>query len=216
MRDCWVGFASAEGISCSSTYIDNTSYEEPTPIDHIHGTEAISMFLDKFIPSLHLHSIFDIDLDALQQKGIKGVITNLDNTLVMQDDPNAPKHLVQWFQDVRDRGLKLVIVSNNRRTRVSEFSRPLGIPFVYEARKPFGQPFHRALRLLYTTSRTTCVVGDQLLTDIYGGNRFGMFTIWVDPISDFEGFGTKINRFFERLIYRYLKRRGRLSWDEHL
>lgn len=178
--------------------------------------EAVPLLLDKFIPSLHLHSIFDIDLTALRNRGIKGVITNLDNTLVVQDSPDAPEKLRSWLQDVRDHGMKVVIVSNNRKTRVSEFARPLGIPFVYEARKPWGQPFHRALRLLHTTSRDTVVVGDQLLTDIYGGNRFGFYTIWVDPISDYEGLPTKINRFFERIIYKSLKKRGYMQWDDHL
>lgn len=174
------------------------------------------MFLKRFIPSLHLHSIFDIDLDALEQRGIRGIITNLDNTLVEQDSPNATERLIQWVQQLRDRGMKVVIVSNNRQVRVSEFARPLGIPFVYEARKPLGHPFHRAIRLLHTTQKETVVIGDQLLTDIYGGNRFGLFTIWVDPLKGREGIGTKINRFFERLLYNYLKKKGYMPWDDEL
>jgi uncharacterized protein len=172
------------------------------------------MFLDRFIPTLHLHSIFDIDIDRLEQRGIRGVITNLDNTLVEQDSPHATERLIQWIQDIKRRGINVVIVSNNKRTRVSEFARPLGIPFVYEARKPWGHPFERALRLLHTDTNSTVVVGDQLLTDIYGGNRFGFYTIWVDPLKGRERWPTKINRFFERLIYRYLKRKGYLRWDD--
>ena len=142
------------------------------------------MLLEKFIPSLHLHSIFDINLEQLKSRGIKGVITNLDNTLVESDSPNATEKLVSWLKDVHDHGMRVVIVSNNRQVRVSDFARPLGIPFVYEARKPWGHPFLRALRLLHTTQKDTVVVGDQLLTDVLGGNRFGMYTIWVDPISE--------------------------------
>ncbi|HEU4962665.1 MAG TPA: YqeG family HAD IIIA-type phosphatase [Bacilli bacterium] len=173
------------------------------------------MLLEKFIPSLHLHSVFDIDLHQLKARGIQGVITNLDNTLVEHNSPVATNRLVQWLKDLHDAGLRVVIVSNNRKLRVSHFARPLGIPFVYEARKPFTS-FERALRLLHTTNRETVVVGDQLLTDIYGGNRHGFYTIWVDPISHKEGVGTKINRFFERIIYRYLRQKGYMPWDDHL
>ena len=174
------------------------------------------MLLKNLIPNLHLHSIFDIDFQQLKARGIHGVITNLDNTLVEHNAPNATEHLISWIQTLREHDLRVVIVSNNRQIRVSDFARPLGIPFVYEARKPFGDPFDRALRLLHTRRRETVVVGDQLLTDIYGGNRNGFYTIWVDPIAKREGLPTKINRFFERIIYAYLKRKGYLSWDDHL
>lgn len=173
------------------------------------------MIFKKFIPSLHLHSVFDLELEKLKQRGIRGVITNLDNTLVESNSMHATEKLVQWLKELHQHDLKIVIVSNNRKVRVSEFARPLGIPFVYEARKPWGHPFERALRLLHTTNRETVVVGDQLLTDIYGGNRFGFYTVWVDPISKKEGIFTKVNRFFERRIYNYLKKRGYMPWDEH-
>ncbi|WP_332457826.1 YqeG family HAD IIIA-type phosphatase [Tumebacillus avium] len=174
------------------------------------------MMLEKFIPSLHLHTIYDIDLDKLRRKGIRGVITNLDNTLVEQDSSYTNEKLTSWLQKIRDHEMKVVIVSNNKELRVSSFARPLGIPFVYEARKPWGHPFSRALKLLHTTSRDTVVIGDQLLTDIVGGNRWGFFTIWVDPISETEGWPTKVNRFIERQIYSYLKKKGYMPWDDHL
>ncbi|ASS77146.1 hypothetical protein CIG75_07105 [Tumebacillus algifaecis] len=172
--------------------------------------------LEKFIPSLHLHTIYDIEVDKLRDKGIKGIITNLDNTLVEQDSLNATDKLIAWLSNIREHGMKVVIVSNNKELRVASFARPLGIPFVYAARKPWGHPFERALKLLHTTSRDTVVIGDQLLTDIVGGNRFGFFTIWVDPISETEGWPTKVNRFFERKIYNYLKQKGYMPWDDHL
>lgn len=168
------------------------------------------MLLEKFIPSQHLHSIFDIDLTELKQRGIKGVITNLDNTLVEHRGQNATQKLITWLEAVKSHDLRVVIVSNSRELRVSDFARPLGIPFVYEARKPWGHPFERALRLLHTTTQNTVVVGDQLLTDVLGGNRFGMYTIWVDPISPHESLKTKFNRLLERLIYTYLQKNGHL------
>lgn len=173
------------------------------------------MLLEKFIPSLHLHSIFEIDLQALKERGIRGVITNLDNTLVEHDSPNATGKLIKWLQELQELGLRVVIVSNNRKVRVSDFARPLGIPFVYEAKKPFAS-FDRALRLLHTTRTETVVIGDQLMTDVFGGNRNGFYTIWVDPISEKEGVGTKVNRFFERIIYRYLRNKGYMPWDDRL
>jgi HAD superfamily phosphatase (TIGR01668 family) len=101
-----------------------------------------------------------------------------------------------------------VIVSNNRRTRVSAFASPLSIPFIYRARKPANASFVKALHLLGTSPEQTCVIGDQLMTDVLGGNRMGLYTILVKPISlGDEGFFTKaVNRRLERIALSWMKK----------
>jgi HAD superfamily phosphatase (TIGR01668 family) len=105
-------------------------------------------------------------------------------------------------------GFQVMIVSNNTRMRVSRFADPLDIPFIHAAKKPLTIAFKKALRLLGTAREETVVIGDQLLTDVLGGNRMGLFTILVVPISRQDGFFTRINRRIERLVFRWMERNG--------
>jgi HAD superfamily phosphatase (TIGR01668 family) len=164
---------------------------------------------EKFLPNLRVDSVFDIDLDKLYAEGYRGIITDLDNTLVGAKEPSATPELTLWFEKVKKAGFKLVIVSNNKFTRVSMFASPLNIEFVHKARKPFGTPFRRAMQIMGLTPEQTIVVGDQLVTDVFGGNRQGLNTVLVLPISIAdEGFGTRINRRLERIVKRRLGKAG--------
>ena len=97
--------------------------------------------LKLFLPSEHVKSIFNIDPQDLKKRGIKGVITDLDNTLVEWDRPTATPDLIKWFDNMRDHGILVTIVSNNNEKRVRAFSDPLHIPFIFQARKADGESF---------------------------------------------------------------------------
>lgn len=168
---------------------------------------------DRFIPKLRVDSVFDIDLDALYAKGYRGIITDLDNTLVGAKAPLATPELMEWLKKVKESGFKLVIVSNNNLDRVSKFSAPLNIEFVHSARKPSRSPFRRALDLMGLSPDQAIVVGDQMMTDVYGGNRLGLFTVLVLPVAiGEEGLGTRINRKLEWVVKRRLGKLG--QWIE--
>jgi len=172
------------------------------------------VFIRKFVPDLRVDSVYDIDLAALRREGVRGIIADLDNTLVGARHPEATPELVEWLENVKAQGFRVVIVSNNGRHRVSAFADPIRLPYVSRARKPGQRPFRKALKLLELTPPETVVVGDQLLTDVFGGNRIGLRTILVTPISPAdESVTTRINRRIERFIYRRLKKRGLISWD---
>lgn len=170
--------------------------------------------LKKLIPSLYVQSIYHIDLDAMKAQGIKGIITDLDNTLVAWDSPYATPKLVAWLNDVKERGFRVCIVSNNNKTRVEEFARPLNVPAIYRARKPIGRAFCRAMAIMGTKPQETAVVGDQIFTDVLGGNRMGLYSILVLPIATKEWAGTKILRAMERLVLRGLRKRGMIPWED--
>lgn len=171
--------------------------------------------LKKFVPDLHVPSIYHIDLEALKNAGIKGIITDLDNTLVAWNAAQATPKVTQWLDDVRDHyGFQVVIVSNNKAARVEEFARPLGIPFICRAGKPSLTPFRRALSLLGTRAEETVVLGDQIFTDVLGGKRMGLYTILVVPIAGREWVGTRILRFAERQMLSMMRRRGLISWED--
>lgn len=162
-------------------------------------------------PAEYRQSIFAIDLDRLKQRGIKAIILDLDNTLVKWNDPDPTPGLMEWLEQVRAKGLTPCIVSNNSGPRVSEFASKVGIAFVPSASKPRRKGFREAMARLEVTPAETAVVGDQIFTDILGGNRSGAHTILVVPIDPREFIGTKLMRLFERRVLRYLERKGLLT-----
>ncbi|SFJ10400.1 YqeG family HAD IIIA-type phosphatase [Thermoflavimicrobium dichotomicum] len=170
--------------------------------------------LSKFIPDLYAQSIYTIDFGALKRRGVTAIIVDLDNTLVESTRPDATPRLIEWLNEIKKMGFQVIIVSNNTKTRVSKFAVPLNIPFIHTAKKPLTQAFRKALEKLGTRIEETVVIGDQLLTDVLGGNRMGLYTILVVPVSDVEGIFTRLNRRIERLVFRWMKKRGLLSWEE--
>ncbi len=170
--------------------------------------------LDLFLPNEHVKSVLEIDPGKLKEKGIKGIITDLDNTLVEWDRPEATPKLVEWFQKMKDHGIIITIVSNNNEERVKLFSGPLGIQYIYEARKPMGKAFRKAVHDMKLKKDEVVVIGDQLLTDVLGGNRSGLHTILVVPVAQSDGFFTKFNRRIERSILNMMRRKGMIYWEE--
>lgn len=164
---------------------------------------------ERLLPNMRVRSVYDINLDELHAKGVRGIITDLDNTLVGAKEPLATPELVIWLDKVREAGFKVVIVSNNNETRVGQFAAPLDIPFVHAARKPTMGAFRKALAILCLEAEKTVMIGDQMMTDVLGGNRMGLYTILVAPISPAdEGVMTKVNRGLERLALARLRKRG--------
>lgn len=171
--------------------------------------------LKYLLPQAHVNTIYEIDLAELRKQGVKGIITDLDNTLVGADEPLATPELVAWLKEVEQSGFKVMIVSNNRKDRVAAFADPLSIPYIYRARKPYIRAFRKALKKLDLSARESVVVGDQLMTDVLGANRMGIHTIWVKPIAlQAEGWGTKFNRRLERWVISRLKKKGWISWED--
>ncbi|MEH7393057.1 YqeG family HAD IIIA-type phosphatase [Bacillus sp. JJ1474] len=170
--------------------------------------------LKQFLPDQHVRSIFEITPEKLKENGIKGIITDLDNTLVEWDRPNATPKLINWFEEMKNSNVMITIVSNNNDNRVRSFSEPLNIPFIPLARKPLGRAFNRALLEMGLKKEETVVIGDQLLTDVLGGNRSGFRTILVVPVAQTDGFITRFNRKVERLILNWFRKKGMIQWED--
>ena len=112
-------------------------------------------------------------------------------------------------------GIQVTIVSNNNEMRVQSFADPLGIPFIFQSYvKPLGKAFAQALRIMSVKQEEVVVIGDQLLTDVFGGNRLKLHTILVIPVAKSDGFVTKFNRMVERRIFSYLDKKGQVTWEE--
>lgn len=166
------------------------------------------------LPDQYEKSIYDIDLEQLENRGIKGIIIDLDNTLVEWDRPKATPRVRKWLQSLQNYGMEVTIVSNNSNERVQAFSDPENISFIYAARKPRRRAFFEACEQMNITKDEAVVVGDQIFTDVLGGNRAGIHTILVVPVSNTDGIATKLNRFMERFVLRWMKKQGLIKWEE--
>ena len=168
-----------------------------------------------FMPNDYVQSVFQIDIEKLANSGFKGIITDLDNTLVGWDVKTPTKEIQEWFKKANDLGLTITIVSNNNEKRVSGFFFFLDVDFIFKARKPMGRAFKKAIQHMNIKPEETIVIGDQMLTDVLGGNNNGLYTIMVVPVKKTDGFLTRLNRIIERRLLNYFKRKGYITWEEN-
>lgn len=171
------------------------------------------MFLEKLLPNEYVETVFDINLQQLQSQNIKAIITDLDNTLVEWDRPLATPEVEDWLVKLKQAGIQVTVVSNNKQNRVQAFCEPLGIRFIWSARKPTNQAFLRAVQEMNVSIAETVVVGDQLFTDVLGGNLLGFHTILVVPVANSDGFFTRFNRKLEKIALYWMRKKGMISWE---
>ncbi len=167
-----------------------------------------------FLPDEYVKDVYQLSAEALLAKGVKGIITDLDNTLIAWDRPDATPEIAAWIKGMQDAGLQVTILSNNNELRVKSFCDPIGTPFIFAARKPLKKSFKRALRQMELKKEEVVMIGDQVMTDVLGGKRFGLHTILVVPVANSDGKITKLNRMIERRIMKKFKQKGLISWEE--
>ena len=156
-------------------------------------------------PSLVLASVLDITPAFLQAHGLKGLLLDLDNTLIPYGSYDERAEVSQWAREVQASGCSLYLLSNATRERARVWAARLGLPGVGLAGKPFAREYRRGLSSINLPAEQVGMVGDQLFTDVLGGNWSGMFTIMVRPISDNALPHPRLTRRLERLV---LKRYG--------
>jgi len=157
-------------------------------------------------PKLFVKSLMDISLDDLISQGTKGIVVDLDNTLTIWESEELPPETVGWIDLVKKRGLKVCLVSNNKGERIKRIAAILDIPFVEKASKPRRRAFRLGMEALGTNPWETAVIGDQIFTDVLGGNRLKLYTILVVPMSTYEFTGTRFMRILERAVLNRIRR----------
>lgn len=158
------------------------------------------MILRWLTPAWYVPSVPQLDPRVLQAAGVRGIILDLDNTVVAWDESTPSREVREWIVRLREAGLRACIVSNNFTGRARAIGEMLQVPVVAGAVKPIPWAFRKALAIMGTLAGQTALVGDQLFTDILGGNLLGMRTILVDPLSVREFPTTRVVRAAERLI----------------
>ncbi len=164
--------------------------------------------IEVFYPNIDFDTVQDIDLKLLADKKIKGLILDIDNTLVSTATSLPDEKTKKWIKSVKDTGFSVCIVSNGSKIRVDKFIKDLDIKALYRASKPSKKAFIKAAELMGTKISETAVIGDQIFTDVYGGKKVNMFTILVKPLVKKEFFFVRFKRLLEKpILKRYFKQK---------
>lgn len=160
-----------------------------------------SSFLGRFFPDERAATVEDVDYDKLINLGIQAVIFDLDNTIAKWGDDSLAEEIIELFERLTSRGLKVGILSNSRREKIEDFVIDLPFPHLFNANKPSLKGFRTMLAKLDVSPDQAAMIGDQLFTDVLGANRLDMYTIRVEPIDpDREYRFTKVNRIGEKVL----------------
>lgn len=162
--------------------------------------------LETFYPDEYLDSTYVIDFEGLKREGYRGVIFDIDNTLVTHGDP-ADERALALFERLRGLGFDTCLVSNNKRPRVESFANQVGSKFIFKANKPSRKGYEKAMEMMGTDVLTTVFVGDQLFTDVWGAKRAGIRSILVKPIDPREEIQIVLKRYLERIVLHFYKKR---------
>ena len=165
--------------------------------------------LERFYPDEYVDSAYGIDYEKLYRDGWRGIIFDIDNTLVPHGAP-ADRRSIALIKRLQKTGFRVMMLSNNKEPRVKPFCDTVGTPYLYKANKPFTGSYRKAMERMGTTEKTTLFIGDQLFTDIWGAKRTGIRTFLVRPIHPKEEIQIVLKRFLEKIVlYFYEKERGK-------
>lgn len=162
--------------------------------------------LEQFYPDKRLDSAYQIPWEALYKNGVRGVIFDVDNTLVPHGVP-ADEQACRLFEKLRTIGIKTFLMSNNKEPRVAAFAKAVDSPYVSKSGKPAKRNYLSAMEQMGTGKSDTIFVGDQLFTDVYGAKRIGIYSILVKPINPREELHIVLKRYIESIVlYFYQKK----------
>ncbi|MCM1123222.1 MAG: YqeG family HAD IIIA-type phosphatase [Eubacterium sp.] len=161
--------------------------------------------LERFYPDEYLDSAYEIDYEGLYAKGYRGVIFDIDNTLVPHGAP-ADKRSIALFERLAKIGYGSLLLSNNKEPRVKMFNDKVHSRYIYKAGKPSAKNYYKAMELMGTTPETTMFVGDQLFTDVWGAKKAGIRTWLVKPIHPKEEIQIILKRRLEWIVLFFYKR----------
>ncbi|NLC63159.1 MAG: YqeG family HAD IIIA-type phosphatase [Thermoanaerobacterales bacterium] len=158
-----------------------------------------------FLPDLYVNDIYQLKVSYFINRNIKGILIDLDNTLLPWDSYNLNQGHKEWIEQFRLNGISVCIISNNKSDRVNKCARILNIPAVSGPLKPSKSAFLKGLKILGTTPEQTASIGDQIFTDVFGAKRMGIHAILVKPLSKKEFFVTRLMRKIERYVLKKIR-----------
>ena len=166
------------------------------------------MILEPFYPKEGLDSTYEIDWEQWKRKGIRGVLFDIDNTLVPHGAP-ADSRAIALFEKLHALGFQTCLLSNNKEPRVKSFADQVHSPYIYKAGKPGVKNYNRAVQEMGLCKEEVLFVGDQLFTDVYGANRAGIYGILVKPINPKEEIQIVLKRYLEAVVLYFYRKHNK-------
>lgn len=161
--------------------------------------------LQRFYPDHEIDSAYEIDYEELYRKGYRGIIYDIDNTLVPHGAP-ADERAIALFRRLHEIGYRTILLSNNKEPRVRSFCDQVGSLYIFKAGKPKTAGYRNAMQRMETTAENTLFVGDQLFTDVWGAKKAGIVTYLVKPIHPKEEIQIVLKRKLERIVLFFYHR----------
>lgn len=155
--------------------------------------------LEKIFPDEWIESTYQIDFQDYYDRGYRGLIFDIDNTLVPHG-ADADERAISLFKYLKELGYEICLLSNNKKPRVERFNKDVNVKYIFKAGKPYSRNYYVASMMMRTSIKSTLVIGDQLFTDIYGGKLAGIHTILVNPIDKHEEIQIVLKRWLEKPI----------------
>lgn len=169
--------------------------------------------LEPFFPDYETDSAYGIDYEELYGQGYRGIIFDIDNTLVPHGAP-ADDRAIALFERLHGLGYATCALSNNKEPRVKSFCDRVDSPYIFKAGKPGRAGYEQAMKRMGTQARNTLFVGDQLFTDIWGAKKVGLVTYLVKPIHPKEEIQIVLKRKLERIVLFFYHRKSRAGGAE--
>lgn len=166
------------------------------------------------IPEIYQESIYTINYDKLKKENVKCLLFDLDNTCVGYHEKFPTKKLEELFNKLTKMGFKVIIFTNASQKRVVPFVK-LHIMCHSSSRKPFKKNFNKIMKKYHLAKEEICIIGDQLFTDILGGNKVGIRTCLVNPLTKEDFIFTKIFRMTENIIFKLMASKKILTKGEY-
>lgn len=163
------------------------------------------MNLEIFRPAHLFYRVEDISPEWLKQQGISYILLDVDNTLAVWNEEQLSSSVDLWIRNIKENKIKIMLISNSAAARLERISSRYGLGYISWACKPFNRSFLKALHLLGCTDRQRAImIGDQVFTDVFGGNRLGIKTVLLTPRFDKDYIWTKFVRVIERIVLKRL------------
>lgn len=165
----------------------------------------------KLKPDYLIESPFTLTAEMFLAENIKGIIMDVDNTIIPWKEKQILPFVKEWFTQLIDNGIEIVLLSNNTNTRIGPIAAQIKVPFVANAKKPSAYGIKKALDLLTMDEQSILLIGDQLLTDIFAGKKTAVKTMLVKPMAS-DMIPTRLLRLFEKNLLKRYKKKYNLDW----
>lgn len=153
-------------------------------------------------PDIKLCGITDITVELLNRYNIKALLLDVDNTMSTHHGTVLTDGLMEWIAAMQQSGIKLMVLSNSKKARIEPFAARIGLPFISLGCKPLPTGYLRGVKALGENQKNVAIVGDQIFTDVLGGNVVGVKTILLTPIKPEDGWSFKVRRKLEKKLYK--------------